>query len=218
MTLKIVGSGLGRTGTMSLKLALERLLDGPCYHMLEVGAAGHVDAWREAAEGNPPDWSEFFDGWSAVVDWPAAGFWQDIADAFPDALILHSERDDTATWQRSAHATILDADMHANAGEDRSEFLAMWDAVAARTFDGSWSDPDVTGPGYERHNAEVRRLADPDRLVFYRPGDGWDPLCTALGLPVPDEPFPHVNTTETFLERRRKRAEEAAAARGDDEG
>jgi len=208
VTLQIVGSGLGRTGTMSLKLALEKLLGGRCYHMLEVGAEGHVDAWHQAAKGNPPDWTEFFDGWSAVVDWPAAGFWRQIAAAFPDALVLHSERDDTATWQRSAHATILDAESHAG----RSEFIEMWDAVAALTFDGSWSDPAVTGPGYERHNAEVRATVPPERLVLYRPGDGWEPLCEALDVPIPDEPYPHVNTTEKFLEGRRRRAEEARKA------
>lgn len=213
MTLQIVGSGLGRTGTMSLKLALEKLLGGRCYHMLEVGAEGHVDVWHEAANGNPPDWTEFFDGWSAVVDWPAAGFWRDIADAFPEALVLHSERSDTATWQRSAHATILDAESHAG----RDEFLDMWDAVAGLTFDGHWSDPAVTGPGYERHNAEVRASVSPERLVLYQPGDGWAPLCAALELPVPDEPFPHVNTTEKFIESRERRAAKARdAARADE--
>lgn len=207
MSLQVVGSGLGRTGTLSLKKALELLLGGRCYHMLEVGREGHVDTWRRAAQGDPPDWREFFDGWDAVVDWPASGFWADIAAAFPEAKILHSERSDTATWQRSAHATILDAQAHDAAGDERADFATMWDAVAARTFDGSWSDPAVTGPGYERHNAEVRAAVPADRLVLYQPGDGWAPLCDALDLPIPDEPFPHVNTTDQFVERRRQRAE-----------
>lgn len=118
--------------------------------------------------------------------------------------MLHSERSDTAAWQRSAHATILDAQSHAG----RPEFIAMWDAVAARTFDGPWSDPVVTAAGYERHNAEVRASVPAERLALYQPGDGWDPLCEALGVPVPDEPFPHVNSTEQFLDRRRQRAKE----------
>lgn len=206
MTVQVVGSGLGRTGTMSLKLALERLLGGPCYHMVEVGAEGHVDTWRRAAEGDPPDWTEFLDGWVAIVDWPGASFWAELASAFPRAKILHSERSDTDTWLRSAHATILDTDSHRT---ERSAFDDMWNAVSSRTFDGPWTNLAVTARGYEQHNAHVRGEAPADRLVLYRPGDGWAPLCEALGLPVPDEPFPHVNTTDQFVENRRKRAESA---------
>lgn len=205
MSLRVIGSGLGRTGTMSLKLALERLLGGRCYHMAETSADGHVDTWRRAALGDPPDWREFLGGWVAAVDWPVAPFWPALASAFPDAIILHSERDSTATWQRSAHSTIFRRDEHAG-----GEFDEMWDAVSALTFDGSYTDEAVTAAGYERHNRQVRATAPPDRLVHYRPGDGWVPLCAALGLDVPDEPFPHVNTTEQFL----KRHDERSAERG----
>jgi hypothetical protein len=203
MSLRVIGSGLGRTGTMSLKLALERLLGGPCYHMMEVGRAGHVDVWRRAATGDPPDWRELFAGWVAAVDWPVAPFWPALADAFPDAIIVHTERADTATWQRSAHRTILrDDDRHDD------EFESMWLAVAGLTFDGRYTDPVVTGPAYERHNRTVRATAPPHRLVVHRPGDGWEPLCAALGMDEPDEPYPHVNSTEEFQERRRARREE----------
>jgi len=198
VTLRVIGSGLGRTGTMSLKLALERLLDGPCYHMKEVGRADHLDVWRRAAVGDPPDWHEFFDGWAAAVDWPVAPFWPVLADAFPDAVIVHTERRDTATWQRSAHETIFRSTNH-----DDRDFEAMWIAVAGLTFDGPYTDPSVTAPGYERHNAHVRAAAPAGRLVHHRPGDGWEPLCAALGLDVPDEPYPHVNSTEEFQARRR---------------
>lgn len=201
MSLRVIGSGLGRTGTMSLKLALERLLGGPCYHMIEVGADDHVDTWRRAAIGDPPDWQEFFADWVAVVDWPAAPFWPALASAFPDAIILHSERDDTATWLRSAHATILQHDED----DDRGEFGEMWEVIAALTFDGAYTDHDITAAGYERHNRQVRATAPHERLVHYRPGDGWAPLCAALSLDVPDEPFPHVNSTEQFLSRREER-------------
>lgn len=203
MSLRVIGSGLGRTGTMSLKLALERLLDGPCYHMMETGADGHVDTWRRAALGDPPDWRDFFADWVAVVDWPAAPFWPALAAAFPDAIVLHSERDDTATWLRSAHATILRSEH-----QDDSEFSRMWDAVSGLTFDGSFTDETVTAAGYERHNRQVRATAPRGRLVHYRPGDGWAPLCAALGIDVPDEPFPHVNSTEQFLARREDRRDE----------
>ena len=196
MTLQVIGSGLGRTGTMSLKLALERLLGGPCYHMMEVRGHGHIDQWRRAAEGEPVDWADFFDGWVAAVDWPVAPFWPALALAFPDALIIHTERADTATWQRSAHETIFQSERHMD-----TDFEAMWQAVSSLTFDGSYTDPAFTGPGYVRHNAQVRANAPQHRLLTYRPGDGWEPLCAALGVDVPDEPYPKVNSTSDFLER-----------------
>jgi len=194
MSVRVIGSGLGRTGTRSLKHALELLLDGRCYHMFEVrDDPARIDRWRRAALGEPTDWHAMFEGYVAVVDWPAAPFWRDIAAAFPDAIIVHSMRTDAATWQRSAANTIFQSPYH-----HRPDFEAMWLEVAKRTFDGSYLDPDVTMAGYERHNTDVLATAPPDRLVVHRPGDGWGPLCEALDLPIPDRPYPHANTTDDF--------------------
>ena len=182
-----------------MKAALERLLGGPCYHMVEVGKRpGDIEVWRQAALGDPPDWHEFFEGYVAAVDWPVAPFWPSLAEAFPDATIVHTSRSDTETWLRSAHATIFSSPGH---DDEESEFERMWQAVAALTFEGSYRNPTVTGPGYERHNATVLATAPADRLVTYRPGDGWEPVCAALGVAVPDEPFPHTNTTAEFRQR-----------------
>ena len=198
MALRVVGAGLGRTGTKSLQQALQLLLGEPCYHMVEVfERPHHVDAWRLAAEGTPPDWHELFDGYAAAVDWPMASFWEDIAAAFPDAIILHSTRSDADTWFRSASNTIL----RPNDRDPDEPFSMMWSAVAARTFDGPETDRDVAIAGYEHHNRHVLATAPPERLVAYQPGDGWEPLCNALGLPVPDDPFPHANTTAEFRRR-----------------
>ncbi len=72
---RVVGAGLGRTGTVSLKIALERLLGGPCYHMSETfGRPEHIAVWRRAAQGSLPDWDELFDGFGSIIDWPAAAF------------------------------------------------------------------------------------------------------------------------------------------------
>src|SRR6266566_10081202 len=99
MTLRVIGAGMGRTGTMSLKLALERLLGGPCYHMVEVfPRPAHFGLWTAAGRGKPTDWHALFDGFVAAVDWPAAAFWKEIADAFPEAIILLSTRDSESWW------------------------------------------------------------------------------------------------------------------------
>src|SRR5512139_2619631 len=106
MGLRIVGAGLGRTGTLSLKLALEKLLGAPCYHMLEVFAhPEHIAVWHTAAQGRPTDWPALFRGYAATVDWPGASFYRELMDAYPDAIVLLSTRDPDSWW-RSASATI----------------------------------------------------------------------------------------------------------------
>src|SRR4051812_46884347 len=109
MTMRIVGAGLGRTGTHSLKLAIERLTGAPCYHMIEVfGHPEHLPIWRDAATGTEPDWARLLDGYEAIVDWPGASFWREMSVAFPDAKILLSTRTDGETWWRSASKTIFE--------------------------------------------------------------------------------------------------------------
>lgn len=198
MALRVVGAGLGRTGTKSLQVALELLLGERCYHMVEVfERPDRVEQWRRAAAGEPIDWNDVFDGYAAAVDWPMASFWEEIAAAFPEAIILHSTRSDSETWFRSASNTIL----RPRDRDPDDPFTQMWTAVSARTFDGPETDRDVAIDGYERHNRHVIETAPKDRLVGYQPGDGWAPLCRALDLPIPDEPFPHTNTTAEFRER-----------------
>ena len=196
MTLRVVGAGLGRTGTASLKLALERLLDGPCYHMMEVfGRPDHIPVWREAATGDSPDWDALFEGYVAAVDWPVASFWPEVSAAYPDAVVLLSTRADAETWWKSASSTIF-------AIVDKEgpppEFLGMWDAIATNRFTAGYREREPAIEAYQRHNAEVRREVPPERLLEWQPGDGWEPLCERLGVPVPDEPFPHTNSTEDF--------------------
>jgi len=197
MTLKVVGAGLGRTGTHSLKLALERLLDEPCYHMLEVFEhPEHVGPWHQAALGSMPDWDQLFTGYGASVDWPAAAFWQEEAQAFPDALILLSTRD-SAGWWRSCDNTIFEVFRRADDNMP-DEWTAMIHELFRRFADGDVLDEATAIAAYERHDAHVRDTAPPDRLLEWHPGDGWEPLCAALGIDVPDEAFPHVNSTADF--------------------
>jgi hypothetical protein len=196
MPLKVVGAGLGRTGTHSLKLALERLVDEPCYHMIEVfGHPDHVPMWHQAVRGQMPDWDELFAGYGAAVDWPAAAFWKEQSEAYPDALILLSTRD-SAGWWRSGDNTIFEVFRTADE-KMPSEWTAMVKDLF-HAFAGDTVDEQSAVAAYERHNADVRATAPPERLLEWHPGDGWAPLCSALGVAVPDEPFPHVNSTAEF--------------------
>ncbi|HEY2774162.1 MAG TPA: sulfotransferase [Candidatus Binatia bacterium] len=196
MSLRIVGAGLGRTGTLSLKLALEQLLGAPCYHMAEVMAhPEHAPVWKEAFSGRTPDWTKFLAGYDAAVDWPAAALWKPISDAFPSSIILLSVRDPQSWWE-SASTTIFP-----RSREAEGPWREMIDAMFAHTFTTKLDDRDACIAAYERHNAEVRATADPSRLLEWTTKDGWEPLCRALGVAVPKDPFPRVNTKEEFVGR-----------------
>ena len=105
-----MGAGLGRTGTHSLQLALQQLLGGPCYHMIEVfGRPDDIPVWHGAVNGDMPDWNDSSPTTRATVDWPACAFWREIADANPDAVVLLSSRDADGWW-KSANNTIFHVD------------------------------------------------------------------------------------------------------------
>ena len=199
MTLRVVGAGLGRTGTHSQKLALEQLLGGPCYHMIEVfGRPDDISVWHRAIDGDLPDWEAFFSGYRAAVDWPACAFWRELSDTFPDALVLLSTRD-VDSWWTSASSTIFEV----LAGEQSVEEIrggqqSMATDLFSKRFSPLWQDEHEAKAAFVAHNEAVRAAIPKERLVEWQPGDGWDPICNALGLPSPDEPYPHVNTTADF--------------------
>lgn len=198
----VIGAGVGRTGTHSLKLALEQLLGGPCYHMVEVFEhLDHVPTWTAALKDEQVDWEPVLGGYSAIVDWPGAGCWDALARAYPDAVVVLSTRRDAEQWWVSANATIF----HGMAGEGPQDpAMAAWremTRVMMRRFDPDWADHDAAVAAYERHNAAVRASVPAGRIVEWQTGDGWGPLCSALGVAEPDAPFPHSNTTEQWLAR-----------------
>ena len=202
MGLRVVGAGLGRTGTMSLKLALEQLLGGRCYHMFETFTRpDDGPVWVQAANGVMPDWNAFLAEYDAAVDWPACDFWRELSDADPDALVLLSVRESADAWWKSANATIFQV-LQRTPPPDAPPF---WQADFFGPRLSTFLDEDAAKAYYEQHNATVRATvratARPDRLLEYRSGSGWEPLCAALGVPVPDAPFPHTNTTEEFQQR-----------------
>lgn len=200
MNLKVVGAGLGRTGTHSLKIAFEQLLDGPCYHMLEVlGRPDQRDTWAAAARGDEIDWASFLADYCATVDWPAAAFWEELSNASPDAVIVLSVRDGDAWW-KSASETIFAVLARGAPPDDQGavDELAMITTLIEKRFTPDWRDRETAIAAYNAHNDRVRAEAPANRLVEWHPGDGWAPLCAALGLEEPSAPFPHVNTTDEF--------------------
>jgi hypothetical protein len=197
MGLEVVGAGLGRTGSHSLKIALETLLGGACYHMVELfPRPEHVPLWHEAVLGREPDWANMLQGFSAAVDWPAAAVWNELHHAFPDSVVLLSVRSSADEWWNSFSQTILAVMQR----EPRPE-MAAWQAMAAdmlKRLTPDYADRDSCIAAYEAHNDHVRRTVAPGRLIEWMPSDGWGPLCAGLGRPTPAMPFPHVNTSDEF--------------------
>jgi len=208
MALKVVGAGLGRTGTHSLKLALQTLLGAPCYYMVEVFEhPEHVPVWHAAAKGEKVDWKALMSGYAAAVDWPASAFWPELSAANPDALVLLSVRDPEKWWQ-STQNTIFNAINNSRQAEMK-EWFDMVVAMFEARFTTDLHNRDACVPAYERHNADVIARVPADRLLVWTATDGWEPICNALGLPIPAEPFPLTNTTEEFQARHAERAETA---------
>jgi hypothetical protein len=198
MGLAVVGAGVGRTGTHSLKLALEQLLDAPCHHMLEIlGDPTQVPAWIDAIEGRPVDWSTMLARYRAVVDWPGGAFWPELSAANPNALVLLSVREPEAWYRSAANTIFLTFD---NMPPDVAPWMDAVRKLLHDRFSDRFDDPTAMIDAYLRHNDTVRAEVPPDRLLEWTPVDGWTPICERLRLPVPAEPFPVTNTTNEFRE------------------
>lgn len=193
---RVVGAGVGRTGTHSLKMALEQLLGVPCHHMVEVLAhPEQMPVWTDAVEGRPVDWPALLAEYGAIVDWPGASFWPELSEAFPDALVLLSVRDPDA-WYRSGSNTIFPGMEHAP--PEMQPWMTTVKKLMHERFCADLEDPDAMKAAFARHNDAVRAAIPTDRLLEWTVTDGWEPICAALGVPVPPDPFPVSNTMNEF--------------------
>jgi hypothetical protein len=215
---KVIGAGFGRTGTASIKAALETLGFGPCYHMTEVFAnPEHARFWRAAWRGEPVDWDGILKGYEAAVDWPACTFYAELMERYPDAKVLLSVRD-PERWYESTRSTIYELG-RISTGSPLSRlsfaffFLLVFgtfktgqgpmteEIVWRGTFDGKFEDKRHAIEVFNRHNEEVRRRVPQDRLLVYEVKEGWEPLCEFLGVEEPDTPFPRLNDAAEMRRR-----------------
>ncbi len=198
MPLKLIGAGLGRTGTVSLKLALEQLGHGPCYHMTELFLhPEHAPQWVRAADGHP-DWDGLLAGYGSTVDYPGCTFWRELTQFYPQAKVLLSVRDPDE-WFDSTQATIFNEATTATiTGSPLTEFFdkTVWRGIRDRIHDRAF-----LVAAFQRHNAAVERAIPKDRLLVYSVTQGWEPLCRFIGAPIPDRPFPRANSREEFARR-----------------
>ena len=193
MALKIIGAGFGRTGTDSMKAALEQLGFGPCHHMKELLAdPEQMQHWRWIAAGNTPDWNETFANYRSAVDWPSAFYWRELAANFPGAKVLLTLRS-AESWHESFSRTILPV-LEARTTPESVGTRVILEGV----FGGRGGDRAHAIACFERNTAAVMAAIPPERLLVYHVGDGWEPLCRFLDQPVPATPFPRKNSAEEF--------------------
>lgn len=194
MALKVIGAGLGRTATFSLKFALEHLGFGPCYHMSEVfaGARRNVPLWLETIRG-APNWHAIFDGFQATTDYPACTYWRELAEFYPQAKVILTVRDPD-TWFDSVSETIFSPRMQASLGGTPAE--AMMNGAIFEAFEGRVDDRAFMTDWFSRRNQRVIDGLPRERLLVFSPKEGWEPLCSFLDAPVPDSLFPRVNSRD----------------------
>lgn len=206
MGLNIIGAGFGRTGTQSLKQAIEILGFGPCHHMYEVRSSPRqIKLWQAIAAGAPADWDAVFEGYSAQVDWPAAAYWREIAAHFPQAKVILTLRD-PSDWYESMLQTIVlsstigakqDPDANGRAGSEIIRKVAL-----EGIFQGRITDRAFALERFARHRQEVVETIPPERLLVFDVREGWGPLCAFLNRPVPETPFPSSNSVSEFRARK----------------
>ncbi len=205
--MKVIGSGFGRTGTLSMKRALEELGVGPCYHMEEVMQHGsHVRVWHDASLGLPVDWPRLFAGYESAVDWPASAVYEDLMEAFPDAKVIHTVRDPDR-WYESTLETIYQGNSLIPAWLRRlvpftDRYVEMvdrlvWDGI----FEGRFEDREFAIARYHEWTAEVIATVPAEHLLVFDVREGWEPLCDFLGVLQPAGEFPRSNDRESMLRR-----------------
>ncbi len=202
MSLRIIGAGFGRTGTLSLKLALEQLGFDKCYHMMEVrNHPEHVNTWRAAARGELVDWPKLFQGYQAAVDWPSCNFWREQMQAFPEAKVILTLRN-SESWYESVMKTIWQVSKERRAkGANEASSLMVFELIWDGIFNGRMSDKDYVIAQYEKHNQRVIDEVPKEKLLVFEAKEGWPSLCEFLDCSIPETGYPNVNTTKEFVTR-----------------
>ena len=205
MSIQVIGAGFGRTGTMSLKVALEMLGYDKCYHMMEVvDHLDHLGFWSQAARGEAVPWDALFSGYQASVDWPSANYWREQLLHYPRAKVILTSRE-PERWYASVMNTIYPTSVEAkNSADPDTARFGKWvfETIWDRIFNGRMSDKAYCIKQFKAHEKAVIAEVPEQQLLKFQAADGWAPLCEFLGCAVPDAPYPNTNSTEDFLNNR----------------
>ena len=208
MPLSVIGAGFGRTGTHSLKGALEAPGFGPCHHMMEVAMnRDQLPYWQAAAAGDAVDWQVVFAGYRAAVDWPSCHYWRQLAAVWPDAKVILSVRPEEKWWESFSNTIKIFMDVRDHLPDPNARAIATMahTIIAGQTFFAPLHDRQAGLAAYRRRIAEVQAEIPPGRLLTFDVAAGWAPLCRFLGVAIPQTPFPHSNSSDAFWQVDRSR-------------
>lgn len=212
MALKVIGAGFGRTGTRSLQLALENIGFGKCYHMVSLFQNPHdVKYWQDAYDGKKVDWDTLFKGYESAVDFPPSLYYKELAEYYPDSKVILTIRD-PEKWYKSALSTIFSFDPgvpfkmklllkipFSSKARNMVKIIKLNDkSIWQRHFEGKFEDGDYAIKRFNTHIEEVKQTIPKERLLIFKPQDGYKPLCDFLNVDVPAEPFPNTNKGQDF--------------------
>jgi len=197
--MKIIGAGFGRTGTLSIKHALEELGFGPCYHMkTALTRPWHIPFWMKAERKSPRQWRRFFRHYNATVDWPASEFYEDLINIWPDAKVLLTIRD-PESWYDSSRETIYRIQTYFPWWFPKLFVRLQEKHIWQGRFKGQFEDKKFAIDNFINHIEEVKKIVPSEKLLVYDIRQGWEPLCRFLEVPVPQKPFPDLHDKESYL-------------------
>ena len=195
MALKVIGTGFGRTGTDSMRKALEILGFGPCHHMRElIKDPEHERLWRLVVAGAKPDWDLLLGHYASCVDWPTAYYWPQLVEAFPEARVILTWRT-AESWWASFEKTLLPRILSFT---ETKETPKNTELIGPRVFHDRPDDREHCIAVYEANVTAVKERVPANRLLIHELGDGWEPLCAHLGVPVPEITYPNSNSMKAF--------------------
>ena len=217
MSLVVIGTGLSRTGTTTLRKVIEELGLGPCYNSTELFIRPRgIEFWEALEKGDKVDFEDFFKNYNAIIGFPCYIFHQQLKGKYPDAKLILSYRD-PEVWHEDISRTVFESESsHVNkayADEVRSFDPYLADCILRihglqkriledNYFEGRFADKDFAVQRYMEWNEDIKTIYAEDELLEYQVTEGWGPVCEFLGLPVPEgKPFPHLNDPNTFHER-----------------
>jgi hypothetical protein len=213
MGLKVIGTGQARTGTTTLKLALEHLGFGKCYHMYELmNHPDHLIYFEKAERGEIVNWDQLFTDYYSACDYPIVGFYKQILEKYDDAKVIHTTRD-AESWFKSMTDTVFWA-IKPSPGRmfnmmirlpfsstlrKRLNILKFNERMVSKFFGEDFKNKEEVIRNFNEYDKQVFNTIPKEKILVYDVKNGWEPLCKFLKVPVPSIPFPKSNTKDEFV-------------------
>jgi len=206
MALKVIGTGLPRTGTASLKGALQLLGYQQTYHMDNLlNNPSQVHYWVELFDTGSTDYDALFEGFAASTDFPGFFAYKALLKQYPDSKFILTTRDPDI-WYESIKNTVYQAVTAFFQKDTPTDSMRRVEGVFqlldrylfGQFFKGTFLDKEKTLSLVNAYLDEINAIIPADKMLIYEISEGWQPLCDFLELRVPEIEFPYKNKREDF--------------------